>query len=344
MILINSDRKRYSYIDLRSESEYKKGTIPNSINIPILNDDEYRKVGIDYKKNGKQSAVKLGHHLISGNRKSELIDSWVQIINQNQNIKIFCKRGGLRSSTAAMWLNEKSIQIEVLKGGYKDYRKEINNLHSNIGNYSGRWLIINGYTGSRKTDLIKDVNSSINLEGIANHRGSTFGANQSEQPTQQNFENTLTKQYFKLCNSRIILEGESRNIGNVTLPGKFYEKMQSSDIIFIESSIEERVNNIFNEYVLKPQKQGVSSQSLLNIYSIALKKIRNRLGGDNYTQIKHKLEASLNGKEEGTKLWIQLLLEKYYDRLYNHKIDILRKNIIFRGNWVACKEFLKNNY
>ena len=73
MILINSDRKRYSYIDLRSESEYKKGTIPNSINIHILNDDEYRKVGIDYKKNGKQSAVKLGHHLISGNRKRELI-------------------------------------------------------------------------------------------------------------------------------------------------------------------------------------------------------------------------------------------------------------------------------
>ena len=328
---------------MRSESEYKKGTIPNSINIPILKDDEYKKVGIDYKKNGKQSAVKLGHHLISGNRKRKLIDSWVQIINQNQNIKFFCKRGGLRSSTAAMWLNERSFQIAVLKGGYKNYRKEINNLHSNIDNYSGRWLIINGYTGSRKTDLIINVNSSINLEGIANHRGSTFGANQSEQPTQQNFENTLTQQYLKLCNSRIILEGESRNIGNVTLPGKFYEKMQSSDIIFIESPIEERVNNIFNEYVIKPQKQGLTSQSLLNTYSIALKKIHNRLGSDNYTLIKQKLEVSLNGKKENDKLWIQLLLEKYYDRLYNHKIDILRKNIIFRGDWIACKEFLKNN-
>ncbi|MFL2983774.1 MAG: tRNA 2-selenouridine(34) synthase MnmH [Candidatus Neomarinimicrobiota bacterium] len=332
---------KYDFIDLRSESEFKKGTIPNSINIPVLNDNEFSQVGIDYKKNGKQSAIKLGHHLINGYRKENLIDEWIQTINKNQNIKIFCKRGGLRSSTAVRWLNEKNIQIDVLEGGYKSYRKSINDIHSNIDNYKGKWLIISGYTGSGKTDLIKTLNSSIDLEGLANHRGSTFGGNHNDQPVQQNFENKLTNEYLQLCHSKLILESESRNIGNVALPGKFYEKMQSSDIVFIDSTIDERVNNIFEEYVLKPQYQGISKKSLLEIYETALKKIRNRLGGDNYVLIKRELEMSFNDQQVDNKLWIKLLLEKYYDRLYEYKIDILRKNIIFSGDWSACQEYLK---
>ena len=202
-------------IDLRSEHEFNKGTIPNSISMPILNDDQHKLVGIEYKKNGKKSAIDLGLKLVSGEKKQKIIDDWISIIKKHNIEYIFCKRGGLRSKTAKKWLKGKDIEIKVLKGGYKSYRKEVVKAHQNLADYKGNWFIIAGYTGSGKTAIIKDLNSSIDLEDLAKHRGSTFGALNEAQPTQQNFENKLTYLYQKKCDGNIILEAESRNIGSV---------------------------------------------------------------------------------------------------------------------------------
>ena len=332
----------YKFIDLRSENEFKKGTIPESINIPILNNYEYEQVGVDYKNYGKQSAIKLANSLISGERKQNLIEYWIQIIHRYQIKSIFCKRGGLRSLTAKMWLRKKNISIKVLGGGYKGYRKKVIELHSKVDNYKGNWNILSGYTGSGKTSLIKRLSAAIDLEGIAKHRGSTFGATNKLQPSQQDFENILTNRYLKHPFQNLILENESRNIGAVALPGKFYEKMQSSNIVLLESQLHTRVNNIYEEYVLKPQVQGVEKSRLLQNYSKALIKIRNRLGGDNYLLIKNKLEMAFLNSNLDEKLWIQLLLEKYYDKFYKHKIDILEKNIIYRGDLDSCFKYLKS--
>ena len=155
--LINAE---YRLIDLRSENEFDKGTIPNSINIPILNNSDYAKVGKDYKKNGRRSAIQLGNNLVSGEKKRKFINRLIQAIEKQKTTHIFCKRGGLRSSTAKNWLNEKNIEAQILKGGYKEYRKKVIKLHSSLDNYVGEWTIIGGYTGSGKTKLIKQLKSN----------------------------------------------------------------------------------------------------------------------------------------------------------------------------------------
>ena len=334
--LINTE---FRLVDLRSENEFDKGTIPNSINIPILNNSDYAKVGKDYKKNGRRSAIQLGNNLISGEKKRNFINRLIQAIEKQKTTHIFCKRGGLRSSTAKNWLNEKNIEAQILKGGYKEYRKKVIKLHSSLDNYVGEWTIIGGYTGSGKTKLIKQLKSSIDLEGIAKHRGSTFGSTGEKQPNQQNFENILTKIYLE-SPPNLILENESRNIGGATLPGKFYDKMQLSKIVFIDETISDRVSNILEEYVLTPLKNGKSREKLNEDYQIALMKIRNRLGGDNYTLIKNELSMAFNSSSQSHDKWITLLLQRYYDKLYQHKLDTSKKDIVFSGDWNSCYHYL----
>tara|TARA_B100001113_G_scaffold200190_1_gene163997 strand:+ start:225 stop:1256 length:1032 start_codon:yes stop_codon:yes gene_type:complete len=327
-------------IDVRSEHEFKKGTIPNSISMPILDDNQHKLVGTDYKKNGKHSAIALGNDLVCGEKKKKLIDDWAKVIKEDRIEYIFCKRGGLRSKTAQAWLREKNVDVKILKGGYKAYRKRVVKQHENLDYYKGDWFIITGFTGSGKTSIIRDLNSSIDLEGLAKHRGSTFGALSEAQPSQQNFENKLTYLYQKKCGGNIILEAESRNIGSVALPGKFYEKMRISKYIFVQADIETRVNNIANEYITKPLKEGISKSSLLSAYQKALGKINNRLGTNNYVTINNEMKDAFGNQKGSHKLWIRLLLENYYDKLYKHKLDEVSKQIIFISDWSSCKNFL----
>lgn len=337
MLLMNN-----RIIDVRSELEFEKGTIPNSFNIPILNDDEYKLVGTDYKKHGQDSAIRVGESLVNGEKKERLVDDWIRAIKKYNIEYIFCKRGGLRSKTAKRWLKEKDLDIKILEGGYKLYRKRIVHLHEDINNYNGNWIIVAGYTGSGKTLLIKELDSSIDIESLAKHRGSTFGSLRESQPTQQNFENILTQSYLEKCNGNIFLEAESRNIGRVTLPGKFYDKMRSSKYIFVEANIETRVNNIVEEYVLMPLQNGMQRDNLLILYQAALNKINRRLGGNNYLTIKDQMNKAFNVQGGSHELWIKLLLENYYDRLYKHKLDEISNQIIFSSDWSACKDYLKD--
>ena len=329
-------------IDVRSELEFEKGTIPNSFNIPILNDDEYKLVGTDYKKHGQDSAIRVGESLVTGEKKERLVDDWIRAIKKYNIEYIFCKRGGLRSKTAKRWLKEKDLDIKILEGGYKLYRKRIVHLHEDTNNYNGNWIIVAGYTGSGKTLLIKELDSSIDIESLAKHRGSTFGSLRESQPTQQNFENILTQSYLEKCNGNIFLEAESRNIGRVTLPGRFYDKMRSSKYIFVEANIETRVNNIVEEYVLMPLQNGMQRDNLLILYQAALNKINRRLGGNNYLTIKNQMNKAFNVQGGSHELWIKLLLENYYDRLYKHKLDEISNQIIFSSDWSACKDYLKD--
>ena len=328
-------------IDVRSEREFEKGTIPNSLNMPILNDVDYKLVGIEYKKYGQDSAISLGKSLVIGSKKQKLIDDWIKAIKKYEIEYIFCKRGGLRSRIAKKWLAQEGIAVNILNGGYKSYRKEILDLHKNINDYKGNWLIIAGYTGSGKTLIIRALDSSIDIEDLANHRGSTFGAFSESQPTQQNFENILTQNYLKKCEGNLILEAESRNIGRVTLPGKFYDKMRSSNYIFVEADIETRVNNIVDEYVVVPLQKGIEKNNLLITYQAALKKINRRLGGNNYLNINDAMKKAFSSKDGRHQSWVRLLLENYYDRLYKHKLDEVYKQVIYSSDWSACKNFLK---
>ena len=184
-----------SNIDLRSEDEFKKGSIPSSINIPILTNEQFKQVGIEYKKNGSDSAVLLGHSLVKGESKKKLVRLWAEHLKENPGSLVYCFRGGMRSEIAVKWLQDYGVNVEKLVGGYKNFRSWIISQHLNIDKYKKEWIIIGGLTGSGKTEFLNLFKESIDLEGIANHRGSAFGGKHDGQPSQVNFENILTLNY-----------------------------------------------------------------------------------------------------------------------------------------------------
>ena len=334
----------YPSIDLRSPKEYKKGTIPNSVNLPILNDAEFEEIGKTFRSKGRKAAINLGYKLISGEKKMNRIDSWIKFILENNNCFIFCFRGGLRSKIAYEWIKSKGISVNRLEYGYKKYRQQVLMMHQNIKNYAERWVILGGYTGSGKTDIIKNYQCSIDLESIANHRGSAFGKTGVEQPSQSNFESLVSEEYLQKQKSKVLLmEDESRFIGKAKLPGKWYDKMQISEIILLESDLEERSNRIYSNYVKNPANSKLNVNELRSYYLSALSKIRKRLGDNHYQTIKNILKVAFDSGDKKLHIkWVRILLEKYYDRMYAYKLNLREKQIIFKGNEVDCNDFISN--
>ena len=334
-----------SNIDLRSEDEFKKGSIPSSINIPILTNEQFKQVGIEYKKNGSDSAVLLGHSLVKGESKKKLVRLWAEHLNENPGSLVYCFRGGMRSEIAVKWLQDYGVNVEKLVGGYKNFRSWIISQHLNIDKYKKEWIIIGGLTGSGKTEFLNLFKESIDLEGIANHRGSAFGGKHDGQPSQVNFENILTLNYLNHNYDHLILEDESRTIGRAGLPGFWYEKMQTSKLIILEVENDIRAENIYEEYIYKEIKSGFSEDILLNKYLGSLKNIKRRLGNKIYSEIKYLMEnAFYNNEEELHKEWILMILLNYYDKMYNYKLDMRSDFIVYKGTNKSCKDYINSMF
>ncbi len=330
-----------SNIDLRSENEFKKGSIPQSVNIPILNNDQFKKVGIEYKKNGSDAAIALGHSLVKGSLKEDLIHHWTEHLKKNPECLLYCFRGGMRSEIAVKWLNDCGVKVNRLKGGYKNFRNWVISQHLNIENYIKDWIIIGGLTGSGKTDFLRSFKESIDLEGIANHRGSAFGIRDGGQPTQSNFENILTLDYLNHKYEKLILEDESRTIGRAGLPGFWYQKMQSSKLVILEVDDDKRAENIYYEYVYDEINNGVSEDNLLGKYLGSLSNIKRRLGNVVYDNIKDLMKSAFHQNEkEIHKEWILTLLTSYYDKMYSYKLDMRKDFIVHKGEIESCRDYI----
>ena len=331
----------YKNIDLRSEKEFDKGTIPCSINIPILSNDEFENVGKEYKNKGQEAAINLGLQLVKGDLKNKRIDAWKNHLNNNPGCFIFCYRGGLRSKIAQEWLEKENIIVQRISGGYKNFRSNILDEHVNSKYDINKWMIIGGLTGSGKTALLSQFKETIDLEKIANHRGSAFGKNISPQPSQADFENELTLKYINHSHSNILLEDESRSIGRVTLPGTWYEKMQSSKLVVLKISTDERVNNILDEYVLQILKTSNNVQELLNQYLFSLEKIKKRLGDKLFKEISDlMIKAFKMNHLDSHKKWISKLLIEYYDPMYNYKLKLRKEYIVHIGDDISCFNYI----
>ena len=330
-----------SNIDLRSENEFKKGSIPQSVNIPILNNDQFKKVGIEYKKNGSDAAIALGHSLVKGSLKENLIHHWTEHLKKNPECLLYCFRGGMRSEIAVKWLNDCGVKVNRLKGGYKNFRNWVISQHLDIENYIKDWIIIGGLTGSGKTDFLRSFKESIDLEQIANHRGSAFGVRDSGQPTQSNFENILTLDYLNHKYEKLILEDESRTIGRAGLPGFWYQKMQSSKLVILEVDDDKRAENIYYEYVYDEINNGNSEDNLLEKYLGSLINIKKRLGNVVYNNIKDLMKSAFHQNEkEIHKEWILRLLTRYYDKMYSYKLDMRKDFIVHKGEIESCRDYI----
>ena len=324
-------------MDVRAPVEFTKGAFPEAENQPLMTDEERAKVGTCYKLHGQQAAIELGKELVNNQIKQQRVATWRSFYQAHPNGYFYCFRGGLRSQITQTWLQEVGIELPFIEGGYKAMRQFLIDV---IEQASKRpMLIVCGKTGCGKTEYIHSRNDAIDLEGIANHRGSSFGESITPQPTQINFENHLAVELLKhqaQAHETLVLEDESYLIGRSAIPKCFYQAMQSAPIIIIEASLDERIQRIVNDYAIQPCAQYVQqlgesvgftafSNHLLN----GLDKIRKRLGGQLHQQIRSILLLALKEQQSqgSVALYfdaIKLLLEKYYDPMYEYQ---LRKKI-----------------
>ena len=333
------------FIDIRSPKEYQKGSLPGSVNLPILLDHEYESVGIAYKKYGSKAALDLGHSLVFGDMKTERVNNWISFIKKNPNAILFCFRGGKRSEIAKSWLSELGVEVPIVKDGYKTLRNTCVEVLDSAPLGGKKWIIIGGLTGSNKTTLIKNKKMSIDLEMIANHRGSAFGAYRTPQPSQINFENKLAFSYLNHISDILFLEDESRTIGKNYLPISWYEKMQNSALIIIRTPMEERMNNIYKEYVKLPMQHKEDSATLFLSLSYSLNKIKKRIGSKNHDEIQKNMNQAFKlNKKVLHKEWIQKILINYYDPMYKYQLNKRKDLVLFKGDYDNVKDYIDNNF
>lgn len=241
-------------LDVRAPVEFSGGAFPTSSNIPLLTDDERHQIGICYKQHGQQAAIALGQKLVSGAVRDARIAAWSRWVADHPEGVLYCFRGGLRSQTVQQWLAEAGVVIPLVSGGYKAMRRflleESERLIRDLP-----LVIVCGRTGTGKTRVIEALPNSIDLEGIAHHRGSAFGRRPGGQPSQIDFENRLAVALLKQSlpeYAQIVLEDESRLIGRCHLPLSLQERIKDGARILIDEDLDSRVNVTLEDYVLAP--------------------------------------------------------------------------------------------
>ncbi len=296
-------------IDVRSPSEYYKGHLPNSINIPLFDNEERSIIGTIYKKEGRKKAVIEGLKFFEKKMESLLdnlfmsIDSYKTDPKKNNEFytRIYCSRGGMRSQSIAWLLEKYKLNPITLKGGYKIYRRWVLDSFSKKLNI----VVIGGKTGTGKTRLLslleKYKYQTIDLEGFACHRGSTFGGlGLKEQPSNEQFENKIAEKLnsFKFSNN-IFIEAESANIGKCKIPHEFFNQMKHSRRIEILRSESNRLDELIDTYSVFKKEE--LQESVL--------RIKKRLGP---LRTKIALESINNEKWD---LVCKSVLD-YYDKCY----------------------------
>jgi len=361
-------------IDVRAPIEFIQGSLPGSVNLPILNDEERALVGTTYKHQGSEAAVLLGHKIISGQTKQERLQQWLGFIRQHPQAVLYCFRGGKRSQITQQWLREAGMDRPLITGGYKQARQFLINSIEQF-NASHSLLIITGPTGSGKTRLIQHISNhypTLDIEALARHRGSAFGGMPVPQPTQVDFENQLAVSLLKLKQDNqpdpVIVEDESRNTGRVYLPAGFFEHMRHSEIIWVDEPLAARVDNIFEDYILAtPIGQALQARRdaqplsfttelqaalhqqallLFDKYANALQAISKKLGGVRFQEVSQDLKDArsdfVNRNEiQSNRIWIEKLVKYYYDPLYLGSLQRRQVKPCFRGSRQAVINYLQ---
>lgn len=324
-------------IDVRSEGEFAKGHIPGAVNIPILNDENRHLVGTEYKKNGQQAAIELGNKLVLP-IKAQLLEQWQKVFHKN--VLVYCWRGGLRSKISCQWMAEAGLSPIRIEGGYKEMRQVVLETFSKPGDL----VVLSGHTGSRKTALLRGLpgNFVLDLEGLANHKGSAFGfMGEEPQPRQQNFENAMALNLLGSTYEKFV-EDESQTIGSNFVPLEFREKTLAAPHVVVKESAEVRAQGIFQDYILKPLEQ-FSAEEVLGMVHHSLNKIERKLGGKLCQELKEKATEAFSKNPhtvESHKQWILPLLTHYYDPMYSFAFDRKKPRVIFEGTWDEVKTWI----
>ena len=319
---------------MRSENEFADDHIPSSINLPVLNNKERIIIGTQYKENSFE-ARKQGAALINNNI-SKIIKK--NLFEKKDKVLIYCWRGGLRSLSLYLVLKQIGFDVEILEDGYKSYRRHVVQFFEDeIEQFN--FNQIKGVTGVGKTLFLKNLEKSaqvLDLEGIANHKGSILGdIPKFKQPNQKMFETKLFEKLESLNRKKKIwVEAESIKIGKLNIPSKLWKKMDEGISVKLKSTVDERV-----KFILKDYKYFTKEPELMSNAMLVLKKIIKK---DDYRVIEENLK---NGDYMS---FVKSLINHHYDKAYKKtrsEMDDQNDNVI-EIDKINNKNFLdiiKNN-
>lgn len=342
-------------IDVRAPVEFSRGSFPGASNLPLLNDDERAQVGTCYKASGQDNAIELGHELVCGQVRNARLAQWYDFAMKHPNGFLFCFRGGLRSQTVQRWLLEAGLEYPLIEGGYKAMRSFLVQQTVEISQRIP-FYIISGFTGVGKTTCLARLKNNIDLEGLANHRGSSFGRQLTPQPSQIDFENNLAIELLKLhqqAANYIVLEDESRLIGSRAIPLQTHQRMQTSPLIVLEATVESRTENIYQEYIVerlaRSEQIGICEpvEALQQYLLDAVSGIHRRLGDEGFRNIQQLINQAIQSQKHGAgpdqhRHWISRLLEQYYDPMYRYQMTKKQQRVIFTGDVDEVTEYFKS--
>ncbi len=289
-------------LDVRTPKEFEQGRLPGSSNFPIFSNDERHEVGICYKQKGRDEAVKLGLEFV-GPKLSGFVADAEQLCD-GRTATLYCWRGGMRSGSMAWLLKTAGFEIDLIPGGYKTWRRAA------LESFQHPLNLINlaGFTGSGKTEVLAALQAAgeqvVDLEALANHRGSAFGQ-MGSQPSTEQFENEVAYRLMQFDPKQTIwIEDESRSIGKVYMPHELILQMHKAPLVWVQRSEDERIKSICDLY----------GQTSTNNLIKAFERIQRRMGGQFTKAAINHLRAS--ELEEAAQLAL-----RYYDSSYQHSMQ-----------------------
>ncbi len=286
-------------LDVRSPGEFAHGHIPGAANLPLFTDAERAKVGTLYKQEGRDAAMLQGLRFV-GPRMADLVEQ-ARTMAPGGRVGVHCWRGGQRSASVAWLLEKAGMEVLLLEHGYKAFRQHV------LQSFGAPWnlRILGGYTGTGKTALLSLLREGgeqvVDLEGLARHKGSSFGGiGQGAQPTTEQFENLVWSAFRQLDPVRPIwLEDESQMVGRVKVPDELFARMRTAPVSFVDMPMSRRVEHLVADYGSFPQEE----------LAAATQRIQKRLGPQ------HAQDA-LAALSAGDLHRVAAITLTYYDKTY----------------------------
>ena len=290
-------------LDVRSPKEFAEGSIPGALSRPLFDNMERSEIGTIYKLIGRDAAIEKGFEFIEPRIQQFL--STISDVKVNQLV-VYCARGGMRSSSVVRMLHHHGFRVSQMQGGYKKYRQFV---LQQLDNPMPPLIVLHGQTGVGKTLLLKKLPGHLDLEDLAQHRSSLFGAIHKTPRTQKNFEAQLVKKLRTPHDIHsLFVEGESRKVGPVIIPQTLSDAMKRGTLVLLNASLKTRISRIVDEYQICDKQSFQQVDSILQSLRVALGKVK-------VEQLRLWL------KQEEIEKIVHMLLVEYYDPRYQHAMS-----------------------